>query len=486
MPYVLGIDLGNTATSAAVARRDGDNWQPPSPVPLGQAGPTVPTMLCQVQDGSYVGGEAAQQQQAAHHEWVAGSFLDYVGDDLPLMVGSEFVPAHQLAALMIEWVADQVAHRYGHPAEHIVVAHSAAWGPHRTHLLYQALGQLGLADVTLVPEPIAVAVDYASSQQVPASGVLAVANLGGSGFDVTVLRKATDGAVATAQRGVDGRLDRINFDIVGSSLVTDHPSGAALDDVLYASVADELDSEISRLVTATTKDRAAALQLRHECVRAKEVLSYQPHTTVRADFASADTHWQMSRAGYEQLARPHLEGVPDLIQQAVQTASLAVEDLEAIVLAGGSSRTPLLRKLVAERLEQSPQVDGAPELVAAKGAASCAVQVLAAGTADPVAVEETSLLVRVEGSSGGELDGDFDEDLNVVDADEAPDPAAAPRPPVEVDPLDIEPVQQTRKWKILKLTLAAALIIFGLVMTFVQGIDSPFSGGVGILGQIGS
>ena len=86
MPYVLGIHLGATATSAAVARRSGGRWGQALPVPLGSETPTVPTVLCRVQDGSFVAGEPARKQEITHHEWVVRAFTRALGDDSPHFV----------------------------------------------------------------------------------------------------------------------------------------------------------------------------------------------------------------------------------------------------------------------------------------------------------------------------------------------------------------------------------------------------------------
>ncbi|MCI2422013.1 Hsp70 family protein [Saccharopolyspora sp. K220] len=436
MPYVLGIHLGATATTAAIARRDGSRWSPAAPVPLA-AGPVVPTVLCRVQDGSFVAGEAAQRQEITHHEWVVHGFTGRLGDDLPLLVGSEFIPAQRLVAAMIEWVADAVAHRQGHPAEHIAVAHSATWGPHRTHLVHQALAQLGLTDVTMVPEPMAVALDYAAKQRVEEHEPVVVGNIGGSGFDATVLRRRRRG-----------------FEVVGSPLNTEHPSGQDLDDEIFAAVRAEFGDRLGALDFADLNQRAALAHLRAECVRAKEALSHQPGVQLRVELPGVRTEFALSRSRYEQLARPHLERVPELILQAVQSATLSPDDLDVVVLAGGTARTPLLKQLVGERLQKPPLVDVAPELAAASGAALAAVQVLSTD-ADQGSVAETSVLMRIEGSD--DSFEDFDEEV-----------AAAPRPPIEVEPMPLEEPDEdrARRIKILKLSVAAVLIIGGLLLTF--------------------
>lgn len=455
MPYVLGIHLGSTATSAAIAKRDGSRWGAAVPVPLGNGCPTVPTVLCKVQDGSFVAGEPARRQELTHHEWVVRAFARTVGDDAPMLVGSEFIAPQRLAATMVEWVADTVAHQQGHPPEHIAVAHSATWGPYRTHLMYQALSQLGLNDTTLLPEPLAVGLDYASKQRVEENGTIAVGNVGGSGFDATVLRRRHSG-----------------FEVVGRPLDSGHPSGQDLDDEVFGHLRSVLGDQFGDLDLSDVQNRAAVLQLRAECTRVKEALSYQPEAALRVELPQLRTEVSLGRGKYEQLVRPHLERVPELLLQAVQSANLTTEQLDAIVLAGGSVRAPLVNQLVGKRLEQQPQVDGAPELVAARGAALSAVELLSAGTDKSASAQDTSVLMRAKGKESGGYE-------RIEGASEQP---PVPRPEVEVEPMYIEPPdeQRQRMIKIIKLTVAALLIIGGLVFQIMhETSDSPSGQGGG-------
>lgn len=442
MPYVLGIHLGATATSAAVAQRDGSKWAAAVPVPLGGGGPrataTVPTVLCKVQDGSFVAGEPARSQELSHHEWVVRCFTRRVGDDAPMLVGTEFVTAQRLIAKMVEWVADTVAHQQRHPPEHIAVAHSTTWGPYRIHLVQQALGELGLTDVTLVPEPVAVGLDYASKQQIADNAVLAVGNIGGSGFDATVLRRRRPG-----------------FEVVGQPLDSAHPSGQDLDDEVLAFLRSSIEAQWDALDPSDVRVRAALTQLRAECTRVKETLSYQPEASLRVEIPGVQTQLRLSRAKYEHLVRTHLERVPELLSQAIQSATLSPDQLEGVVLAGGTARTPLLKQLVGERLDLTPLVDAVPELVGARGAALAAVSAVSPDTDMAVSAAETSVMMRIEGPDSDEFDRPGVEE------------AEAPRPPIEVEPMYIEPPDERREliFKIVKLSLAALLILLGLWLT---------------------
>lgn len=459
MPYVLGIHLGATATSAAVAQRNGSRWGPAAPFPLGQASPTVPTVLCKVQDGSFVAGEPARQQELTHHEWVVRDFIRRVGDDAPLLVGSGFIPAPRLVAAMIEWVADVVAHRQGHPPEHITVAHTATWGPYCTHLVHQAVSRLGFSAVTLLPEPAAVALDYASKQQITDGGTIAVGNMGGSGFDATLLRRRAPG-----------------FEVVGPPLDSPHPSGQGLDDEVFGHVRSQLGDQLSGIDPTDVNGRAVLSQLRAECRRGKEALSHHLGVTLRIELPDGRTELGLSRSRYEQLTRSHLERVPELLLQAIQSTALKPEEVDGVVLAGGSARTPIVKQLVSQRLKQQPLIDSAPELVAARGAALSAVSVITAGSGTAASVAETSVLMRIEGSgSDGRERFDGEDDL-----------PEAPRPAIEFEPMYIEPPDEDRqrRLKILKLCVAAVLILGGLVLTIVQGVEGGgASSPTGIMGH---
>ncbi|WP_438388071.1 Hsp70 family protein [Actinopolyspora saharensis] len=499
MPYVLGVHLGTSTTSAAVMGRSGGRWTAATPFPLGSARPDVPSVVARAPDGGYLAGEAAAAKQAESHEWGCSGFVSALGEDAPLLLGGEFVHAHRLAAAMIEWVADQVAHRHGHPAEHIAVTHSSTWGPHRTHLLHLALAELGLTDITLLAEPFAVAVDYATRQGVANGGSIAVGNLGSSGSSAAVLRKDephdSDGTVAT-ERGPGSGLD-----FLGTPVDSGESAGADLDDLVLERVRADFGEALSRLDPTEPRERGAALRLRAECSKAKEELSQRESSRVNVLLPGSSGEVPLARAHYERLARPYLEWVPEILVQAIQSASLSPEDLEAVVLAGGPARTPLLRNLVQQRLyetqpgletiESPVRVDGSPELVAARGAACWAAEALSAATDRAVAGAETSVLMRVsdrEDNSSPASSDEYDVDgaeaeIDDVSADSTAEP---PRPPVEVEPMHVEPPPKRKALKVAKLSLAALLIIFGLVMTVMQGFGgSQQPASPGVMQQIG-
>jgi molecular chaperone DnaK len=309
----------------------------------------------------------------------------------------------------------------------------------------QALTQLGLSEVTMVPEPMAVAMDYAAKQRVEEHHPLVVASVGGSCTDVTVLRRRAPA-----------------FELVGSPLQSDHPAGQDLDDEIFGLLREQHGEQLDSLDATDPAQRAALAAVRSECVRAKEALSRQTGVSMWLDLPGGRTEFALSRTRFEQLARPHLERVPELISQAVQSISLRPEDVSTVILAGGLARTPLLQNVVGERLQHPPLVDVSPELAAANGAALAASKVLTTDT-DQGSVAETRVLMAVEGIDDSEPYED--------------EPEPVERPPIEVEPMPIDPPDESKvkRMKIIKLSAAAALVIIGLLATFFVE-DTSFKG----------
>ena len=186
MPYVLGIDIGASATKAAVCRRtdgSGAGWGPPQPVPLGLRSRTVSSGLAMTPEGDVV--PADHGRTPAGH--AVGGYLHRVGDSLPMLFGGAYFPAHGLVAAMARWVVDQVWRQLDEPPERIALAYPSVWGNGRLHLVHSALGEADLAQTALVTRARAVVESHQAAGRVPAAGgVLLAYRIGGSVCEVSV------------------------------------------------------------------------------------------------------------------------------------------------------------------------------------------------------------------------------------------------------------------------------------------------------------
>ncbi|MFY9633833.1 MAG: Hsp70 family protein, partial [Cellulosimicrobium cellulans] len=225
MSYVLAVDVGTSFTAAAIAKND----QPvPESLPLGLRGTAVPSVVYYPEEGPVLVGEAAERRGLDVPARVVREFKRRIGDSVPIAVGTLALPAEDIFATMARWVADRAEEREGAPPSEIIITHPAAWGGHRTTAVLAALAAKGLNNVTLISEPEAAALHYASQVRVEDGSTIAVYDLGGGTFDTAILKKAGNGRFdfLGSPDGIEG-LGGADFDAAVLRYVASH-TGEAL------------------------------------------------------------------------------------------------------------------------------------------------------------------------------------------------------------------------------------------------------------------
>ncbi|GIJ24141.1 Hsp70 family protein [Micromonospora lutea] len=421
MAYVLGIDIGNTSTVAAVAHHRDGRWAQPEPVALHPGPGPLPSALLLATDGTFTLGESEESERTAR------GVLSRVGDNVPLLLAGERYRPETLVALLAAHVVDQVHGARGGPAEMVVLSHPASWGRYRRDLLHSALWDYGLKEVTLLPRTVTVAEGYAARGF--AGEVAAVYALGGDTFEAALVR----------------RNSRDRYETVGVPRTLARLGGADFDAALAAHVRTVL---VRELTAAGPGARTALCRLPAECERAKRDLTVESQTDVALSLPIGPVRVPVTRLEFEELIRPAVQTTVALLAQAVRGANLAPAQLDGVLLAGGASRVPLVAELIATAgfpVETAPD----PQHTAAAGAAAAGTRILSprplpagppspAGpptTAEfPAAVATTSHgpMARTAGPPLGPTD-------DLTHGDEPP-----PRPPVRYPPLDL-PKRARRK-----------------------------------------
>lgn len=436
MRYVLGIDVGTCHTAAALCRLRGSAWGPAEVVPLGGRFPLLPTVVHLGRDGVVV-GEPARRRLLAEPGRVATDFVHRIGDDVPMLLGGQAYTAQELTAVLIRSVVDLVEHAEGEPAEHLVITHRASWGAYRRGLLRKELARQGLEGAALVPEAIAAAEFHAAHDLVYAQDTLAVYGLGASTFEAALARRAEDGT----------------FELLGSSESVEELGGTHFDDVLADRVRGELGRATSDLDPTDPAAIGAMAALRQQCTGAKEKLSAALETTVPARLPGVEADVRVTRAEFEELIRPAVDGTVESLQRTIGATTVT-----GVVLVGGSVRVPLVRELVGPVLADRVGLHAEPDLGIARGAALAARRLLAAGGAGPelpAPTEQTVVFVAPER---------FDEDLEPVDI------LPPERPPIELTPLRLPEHRLLRRYlpgvkPVVLGVLVALVMATGVVLT---------------------
>ena len=350
MAYNLGVDLGTTFVAASVTQ--------PNQVEmftLGDRSVVAPAVVYRRDDGELVAGESASRRALSHPDRISREFKRRLGDPTPVTLGDRSYLVTELLATLLRDVLDKVTETEGAKPDQVVLTHPANWGSFRRGLFQEVPGMVGLTDVSLITEPEAAAAHYAATRQLGEGEIVAVYDLGGGTFDVTVLRSRPDGVeILGIPEGIE-RLGGVDFD------------EAILAHVNYTAdgVLDELDRRDPQAVVALAR-------LRQDCVLAKEALSLDTETIIPVLLPGRHFDVRLTRAQFEDMIRAPIESSIGALTRTLSSADVSPGDLSGVLLVGGSSRIPLVARMVTEALGKPTVVDTHPKYAVALGAAAVA------------------------------------------------------------------------------------------------------------------
>lgn len=356
-PYFLAIDVGTSRTAAATARSAPDGALLAASLPLGRNADSTPTTVF-VSDSGLLFGDAAERRGTAQPERLVREFKRRIGDDVPIVAGDRRFSPQDLYALVVGWVIGTAVEREGqHPAG-IAVSVPVTWGEYRTQLVRDAIGRLGWSDVQVITEPEAAARHYESTHPLDSGRALAVYDFGGGTFDTVILQKMPDG----------------NVDFVGSPVGIPDLGGADFDDIVLRHTVRAAGIPASALagVESDAGLRMALASLRRECVDAKESLSFDGEAVVPVLIGDGHGAVRLTRAEFEDMIEPEIERTVEVLEIALEQSGLTADDLDAILLTGGTSRIPRVAQLLSERFDRPIAIDADPKAIIALGAARTA------------------------------------------------------------------------------------------------------------------
>ncbi len=351
MGYVLGIDLGTTYSAAAVAEGDRVDI-----VQLGSRAATIPSIVVLRDDGEILVGDAAERRAGSEPARAAREFKRRLGDPTPMIVGGSPFGAEALMAQVLRAIVKQVSDERGEPPSLIAVTHPASYGDYKLDLLRQMVRQAEAGEAVFIPEPVAAAVHYASQERIEPGSTVAVYDFGGGTFDAAVLRKTDSGS----------------FEILGRPEGLERLGGIDFDEAVFSHVAETLGRAALEGDGGATA-RAAIGRLREECRDAKESLSADTEATIPVLLPAIQTEVRLTRAELEDIVRPRVRETAAALERSVRSAGLGIEDIDRILLVGGSSRIPLVGQVLREMTGRPISRDAHPKHAIALGAARFAL-----------------------------------------------------------------------------------------------------------------
>ena len=400
MGRIVGIDLGTT--NSLVAYTDAQNGQPKCvPGPYGSA--LCPSVVSIDADGGIVVGEPAKRRLLTQPERTIYSVKRLMGrgpadvqDELKLFpfridptsknvirvrLGEKVFTPPEISAFILRELKNWAEAFFGEAVDRAVITVPAYFDDAQRQATKDAGKIAGLEVLRLVNEPTAAALAYGLHEK--QRGRVAVYDLGGGTFDISVLK------LISTSEGDIYRVLSTNGDT--------HLGGDDIDNLLQAFVHEQI---LQGDQIDFSPQGELAQELRRVLINVKHQLSEAETEMLRFPLPNGKvfTH-EFTRGALEALIRPVVDRTMGPVKKALADAQVKPSDMDEVVLVGGATRTPLIRRTVQEYFDRKPHTELNPDEVVALGAAVQA-NILDRGVKNMLLLDVTPLSLGIETYGG--------------------------------------------------------------------------------------
>jgi len=363
---IVGIDLGTT--NSLVAAMEGDR---PAVIPGEDGLNLVPSVVALDADGHVVVGNGARKylietpERAVYSvKRLMGRGVEDIQEELKLFpfhlaedleagevlrirLGEKTYTPPEISAFILRQLKRNAERFFGAPVTKAVITVPAYFNDAQRQATKDAGRIAGLEVLRLVNEPTAASLAYGLDQK--KNGIVAVYDLGGGTFDISIL-KLHDGI----------------FEVIATNGDT-HLGGDDIDNLLITIALDDIRGDLGLDLRRSGEGVAT---IRKAVIEAKIALSSETSTKLDIELSGGKRYQrEITREMFEQLIEPIVQRTLGPCKQALKDAGVKPAEIDEVVLVGGSTRIPKVRRLVQDLFQRTPHTDLNPDEVVALGAA---------------------------------------------------------------------------------------------------------------------
>jgi molecular chaperone DnaK len=378
MAKVIGIDLGTT--NSAVAVLEGGK---PKIIANPEGNRTTPSVVA-FKDGEIQVGEVAKRQAITNPDTIS-SIKRHMGDpNYTVKVGDKTYKPQEISAMILQYIKNFAQDYLGEEVKDAVITVPAYFNDAQRQATKDAGTIAGLKVDRIINEPTASALAYGVDKDEKKDEKILVYDLGGGTFDVSILELG-DGVFQVLSTNGDTHLGGDDFDRrIMDWLVKDFKAENGVD---------------------LSKDKMALQRLKDAAEKAKKDLSGVTSTSISLPFISAGPNGplhlekQLTRAKFDELTSDLVEKTKIPMDNALRDAKLTYDDIDKVILNGGSTRTPAVQDAVKKWSGKEPDHSINPDEAVALGAA---IQggVITGDVHDVVLLDVTPLSLGIETMGG--------------------------------------------------------------------------------------
>ena len=384
MTKIIGIDLG-TSNSAAAVVMGGKPTIIPAAEGATVGGKAFPSVVAFTKTGELLVGEPARRQAVTNPDSTIAAVKRKMGSDYTFKIQDKNYKPQQISAFILQKIKKDAEAFIGEPVEKAVITVPAYFDDNQRQATKDAGTIAGLDVVRIINEPTAAALAFGLDKTKEDMKIL-VFDFGGGTLDVTIMEMG--GGV---------------FEVLSTSGDT-QLGGTDMDKVVIDYVLDEFKKKEG---VDLSKDTTAMARIREAAEKAKIELSTVMETDINLPFISHDPssgsknlELRITRAKLDELIRPIIQRCKPSMEKALEDAKLSKSDISKIVMVGGPTRIPLVKKFVGEVLGKEPESGVDPMEAVAMGAAIQAGIIAGDVTSDIVLLDVTPLTLGIETLGG--------------------------------------------------------------------------------------